>query len=306
MRPEGNRGMGWIPDVPSFKDYTLETSSVQELVNKTRLASRPGLPGGPRTTVRSAGGGSGAASALAAAPGLATHVDLRPYCSPIEDQDGYNSCTANAAAGLVEYFEKRSFNKFIDASRMFVWKTTHDLMGITGNVGSYIRTTMEAMVLFGAPPEQYWAYDAKHFDVEPTAFCYAFGENYKTIQYLRLDPAPLTPAQVLDGVRLLLNYSFPSMFGFPVYDEFEYPSNGKIAYPSPNSRYYGSHAICAVGYDDDMVIGSDKGALLIRNSWGQGWGDAGYGWLSYKYVTQGLTADWWTLIKENWVDTGVF
>ncbi|HTS71999.1 MAG TPA: C1 family peptidase [Terriglobia bacterium] len=300
------RGLGWIPDVPSFKDYTLESATVQKLIAKTKLAGHPGSPGSPRASVRSAGAGAGAAVAPAAAPALATHVDVRAFFSPVEDQGNYNSCTANAAVGLVEYFEKRSFNTFIDASRMFTWKATHDLMGWSGNTGAYIRTTMEALVLFGTPPEKYWGYDAAHFDVEPTAFCYAFAENYKTIQYLRLDPAALTPAQVLDSVRLLLAHGIPSMFGFPVYQEFDHPDNGKIAYPSPTSRSRGGHAICTAGYDDNMMIGSDKGALLVRNSWGTTWGDAGYGWLSYKYVTQGLTADWWALISERWVNTGAF
>ncbi len=300
------KGLGWIPDVPSFKDYTLETAGVQTLFAKTKLAGHPGLPGSPRTAARSVGGGAGAAMAPAAAPGIAAHVDLRPFCSPIEDQNGYGSCTANAAVSLVEYFEKRSFNKFIDASRMFVWRTTHNLMETSGNTGAYLRTTMEALVLFGTPPEHYWPYDAQHFDVEPTAFCYAFADNYKTIQYLRLDPPAFTPAQVLDAVRLMLAYGFPSMFGFPVYEEFDNPANGKTAFPSPTSKYRGGHAICAVGYDDNLMIGPDKGAVLIRNSWGTTWGDAGYGWLSYKYVTQGLTADWWTLINQTWVDTGLF
>lgn len=308
MDPE-MKGLGWIPDVPSFKDYTLDTESITHLVAKTRVARHfvdavgAGMP--PRSAGQ--GGAVAVAPAPAAPPAMAIHVDWRSYCSPIEDQGQYGSCTANAAVGLVEYFEKRSFNKFIDASRMFVWKTTHDLMGISGNTGAYIRTTMEALVLFGAPPESFWAYDTKHFDVEPTAFCFAFAENYKAIQYLRLDPANLTPAQVLNNIRLMLNSGFPAMFGLPVYQEFDNPdAGGKIAFPAPTSTSRGGHAICAVGYDDDLMIGPDKGALLVRNSWGSSWGLAGYGWLSYKYVTQGLTADWWTLIKQTWVDTGNF
>jgi C1A family cysteine protease len=76
--------------------------------------------------------------------------------------------------------------------------------------------------------------------------------------------------------------------------------------PAQNSHLYGGHAIVAVGYDDNLVIGKDKGALLIRNSWGTGWGLSGYAWLNYKYVTAGLAVDWWTNIKNEWVDTGQF
>jgi C1A family cysteine protease len=69
----------------------------------------------------------------------------------------------------------------------------------------------------------------------------------------------------------------------------------------------------AAGYDDTKRIqgiaaGAPEttGALLIRNSWGTGWGDGGYGWLPYEYVLASLAQDWWSLIKADWVDSGVF
>lgn len=56
------------------------------------------------------------------------------------------------------------------------------------------------------------------------------------------------------------------MFGFPVYDEFMHiASNGVVPLPGKNSKHYGGHAIMAVGYDDNIQAGPDKGALLIRN-----------------------------------------
>jgi C1A family cysteine protease len=72
------------------------------------------------------------------------------------------------------------------------------------------------------------------------------------------------------------------------------------------SHLYGGHANVAVGYDDTINIGGQQGALLVRNSWGTGWGLQGYAWLSYKYVTAGLAADWWSLVDEKWVNSGNF
>jgi C1A family cysteine protease len=35
--------------------------------------------------------------------------------------------------------------------------------------------------------------------------------------------------------------------------------------------------MCVIGYDDDMY----GGAFEIQNSWGTGWGNDGYIWISY-------------------------
>ena len=48
------------------------------------------------------------------------------------------------------------------------------------------------------------------------------------------------------------------------------------------------------------------GALLIRNSWSEEWGESGYGWLPYEYVLKGLTEDFWSVLKKEWINTGQF
>ena len=69
-----------------------------------------------------------------------------------------------------------------------------------------------------------------------------------------------------------------------------------VPLPKKGSKLYGGHAILAVGYDDNKMIGADKGALLIRNSWGTGWGMAGYFTIPYAYLTdRGLASDFWTI-----------
>ena len=184
-----------------------------------------------------------------------------------------------------------------------------------GDTGAFLRSTMGALVLFGIPPEAYWPYDIANFDHEPTAFCYAFAQNYQPISYYRLDPPGTTAGQLLTRIKTNLASGLPSIFGFTVYSSINQAdaTGGGIPYPTKGDKIEGGHAIVAAGYDDDMKIKNTsagaketKGALLIRNSWGDSWGDKGYGWLPYEYVLKGLADDWWSLLKNEWVDTGNF
>jgi C1A family cysteine protease len=282
-------GMGWLPDYPDFRDYTVDHPDIKSMLHKAGLKS------------------SGKVS-------LPSVVDLRPWCSPIENQGALGSCTANAGVGIVEYFERRAYGKHIDASRLFLYKTTRNMLHWTGDTGAFLRSTMGALVLFGVPPEEYWQYVVADFDKEPPAFCYAFAQNYQALRYYRLDP-PTTPGDVvLARVKTNLSAGLPSMFGFTVYNSYtQANTTGKIPYPTAGERIVGGHAIVAVGYDDNMKIKNTNagavettGALLIRNSWGGGWGAAGYGWLPYEYVLKRLATDWWSLLSNEWVDTGNF
>jgi C1A family cysteine protease len=233
----------------------------------------------------------------------------------MEDQQTIGSCTAHAGVGLVEYFERRAFGKHIDASRLFLYKVTRNLLKWTGDTGAFLRTTMYALTLFGVPPEEYYLYNTPDYDKEPPAFCYAFAQSFQAISYYRLDPPGTAKDALLARIKTDLSKGLPSMFGFTVYSSISQANTngGKIPYPTRGERVEGGHAIDAVGYDDNLKIKNTNpggiettGALLIRNSWGTGWGSAGYGWLPYKYVLDGLATDWWSLIKSEWVDTGQF
>lgn len=294
--------LGWLPDLPDFRDYTPEQNVVtQRLKNLGQKDSIKSMLEKVKVT---------------ASVSIPPRVGLRDFCSPIEDQGSLGSCTAQAGAGLVEYFEKRAFGKYLNASRLFLYKTTRNLLGWSGDTGAYLRTTMAAMALFGIPPEEYWPYltDPLIFDEEPTAFCYSFAQNYQAISYHRLDPPNTTREVLLNRIKKNLAAGVPSMFGFTVYSCItQAESSGEIPFPTPWERIWGGHAVVAIGYDDSKEIentnlGGEKttGAFLIRNSWGTDWGDQGYGWLPYKYITEWLAIDWWVLLKNEWIDTGNF
>jgi len=296
MGTNAKQAMGWLPDYPDLRDYTEQTQDVKVLLEPTGLV--PAARAAKRAKPRS----------------LPAAMDLREWCSAVEDQLNLGSCTAQAGAGILEYYERKAFGRHVEASRLFLYKVTRNLMKMKGDSGAYLRMTMGAMVLFGTPPEEYWPYtDGEGFDREPPAFCYAFAENYKTIKYYRHDP-PGTPAdKVLTEVKKYLAAGHPVMFGFTVYNSIEQAAaDGRIPFPSPREKILGGHAVAAVGYDDKLRIKNGQsgrtssGALLIRNSWGEGWGEQGYGWLPYDYVTRGLAEDFWSVLKKEWVDTGQF
>jgi len=294
-------GMGWLPDYPDFRDYTIEhdkiapsmkaigqKSSVKAMLTKAGVVGRDDV----------------------AVPASA---DLRQWCSPIEDQGSIGACTAHAGVGMVEYFERRASGKYVDASRLFLYKVTRNMLHWTGDTGAFLRSTMGALTLFGVPPEEYWPYVPADLDKEPPAFCYAFAQNYQAISFYRLDPPGVTPTQLLKQIRVNLAAGLPVMFGFTVYSSVSQAAKtGKIPFPMAGEKVAGGHAVMAVGYDDGLKIQNvdrgpeTTGALLLRNSWGTAWGIDGYGWLPYEYVLKGLAEDWWSLIKNEWVDTGIF
>jgi C1A family cysteine protease len=287
---EGTTGTGWLPPLPDLRDYTETSSDIPKLAAKLGVSAKTTLS-------------------------LPSAIDWRKFCSPIENQLNLGSCTAHAAVGVIEYFQRRAYSNNIEGSRLFIYKTTRNLMGVTGDTGAWLRNTMGALVLCGVAPEKYWPYIVADYDKDPTPFVYAVADNYEALKYFCHDPLVQNNPrnQVLTRVKTFLAAGIPSMFGFFGFDSFSNADiPGGIPYPCPGEQSRWGHAIVAVGYDDNKKITNTlcnkktKGALLIRNSWGPDWGDNGYGWLPYDYILSGYALDFWSLFSMEWVDTKQF
>ncbi len=96
--------------------------------------------------------------------------------------------------------------------------------------------------------------------------------------------------------QCLIN-GYPIIFGMAVYQSFEseeVAKTGVVSMPKKDETYLGGHAIMAVGFDDI------KQTFTVRNSWGKDWGDSGYFYLPYEYMTSTeYVNDLWTITKVN-------
>ncbi len=221
---------------------------------------------------------------------LPTKVDLRPLCSPVEDQGTLGSCTGNALAGALEFLERKSKVAFEDLSRLFIYYNERALeRSVSTDSGAQIRDGIKTLVKHGVCSEKSWPYVVSKFAKKPPLSCYKEALDHQIVDYQRLS--------TLDEMRSCLAGGFPFVFGFTVYESFEsqkISQTGIMTMPSKNERVIGGHAVCGVGYDDA------KKRLLVRNSWGSGWGMDGYFTMPYAYlVDRNLSDDFWTIRRAE-------
>lgn len=192
----------------------------------------------------------------------------RPLCLPFSTSFAHEAVRAAAAASAAEALSVEP-----------IWQhCVH--AGTASHDGTTLRAIADAIEHTGQPLEAIWPYnDTLGAGTEPAPA--AAGAT--TFNTAGLFDVPLAHDGIDEDLEATLAAGLPVIVVLEITREFENPDvSGEIGVPSLSSPVNDYHAVTAVGAATNVARNSRR--LLIRNSWGSGWGAGGYGWLPYDYL----------------------
>ncbi len=235
-------------------------------------------------------------------------IDLRPDCPMVVDQGPAGSCVGNGVAGAFQYEEMRQGRKIyvpdgakhhdpslyaFAPSRLFIYLQARKMEGTAdSDSGAEIRDAIKAIATLGVCSSKSWPYHIRNLTVDPPPECYVEARTrgvalaYRSIKNTSLE-----------DMLACLSERTPIIFGFTVFDSFESDAvaqSGYVPMPKKSESILGGHCVVAVGYD------THKRIFIVRNSWGNDWGDKGYCYMPFKYLTDpNLSDDFWAISKVD-------
>jgi len=196
-------------------------------------------------------------------------VDLRKKQSIVRDQGMRPTCLAYAATSGHEYL--RSDERCLSVEYLHWASVKRDG---ASKQGVSLKTTVEVLADTGQPYEEVWPY---RYDVDDTASDYAPPTTIYSDDCFRITlEKEIRPS--VEDLKLHLRMGRAVVIGIRLFYGFHSSVDGKIKLPKVGESPSGSHAVLLVGYDDY------EQNFIFKNSWGNKWGDVGYGLLPYSYV----------------------
>lgn len=202
-------------------------------------------------------------------------VDNRDLLGDVFDQGDEGACVGMAVAGGAGFLH----GERISPRWAYEMAQTHDEWPGEDYEGSSMRAGLKAWAGVGVAPWTFWPY--KPFNTGGMRLGAAEAAlQHRLVRYERLR----TFRQVFHAIHV----SKFVVATLNVHTGWRRPTsrNRRIRY---NRRYtkLGYHAVAVVGYDEKA------GYFLIRNSWGEDWGDNGHAWLKF--------ADWKRNMSDVWL-----
>ena len=219
------------------------------------------------------------------APGVSYDFSNQNYFPAVGDQAAQGSCAAWAvtyyAFGYLEAkdhgWDASSGNSNYLMSPAWTFNKV-----ATSNYGSWMTTNAQIMKDFGCASMTTMPYDDTDYYSWGDESAWREAPYHKIYDYFLTDFDELDPDLTIDAIKSFINSESPVTFAF---DAYEYSSgfgdgNYILSSVEYDSLTY-NHAQCIVGFDDSIADDGNIGAFKVVNSWGTGFGNNGYYWLTY-------------------------
>ncbi|KQC11411.1 MAG: hypothetical protein APR62_01650 [Smithella sp. SDB] len=208
------------------------------------------------------------------------------YVTPIKEQGDCSDCWAFASTAALESNKLISGNTpgvFLDLSE----QTLNSCSGAGNCSGGYIDAAANFLRDIGVPLEACNPYTAT--DGMCSVSCSDWLTNpYKISGWYKVNPA-------VEAIKYALYNYGPVVALMAVNTDYYYYSTGVYEYSW--GSFEGYHAVLVVGYDDV------EQCFIIKSSWGEDWGEAGYGKIAYSEVAGDTQLGFWTIAYENAIPT---
>ncbi len=158
----------------------------------------------------------------------------------------------------------------------------YNQIALQGCDGAYMLDAMKAMSQNGAVPFNQFRYDERDCSRSPNSQLVELGRQFRIRGYNRLTLGADNYQPDIIAIKQNLAQGAPVVIGMMVGGTFMSRMLGQRVWYPTSSDYsmlgYGGHAMCVIGYDDNL----EGGAFQIMNSWGEEWGDRGIAWVRYR------------------------
>jgi hypothetical protein len=230
------------------------------------------------------------AKAVAVAPGAKSfrdmpRVDLTDEMPPAGNQGGQGSC----AAWAITYYHRTQLEfherhwDLTDPHHQFSPAFTYNQVNGGGDNGSSFENNMPLICESGVASLADCPYDDRDCTTWPSESAYARAIPFRTKDWAWFHTNDTTG---INNIRQLLANGSTSCLAIWVWGNFDAINAYDTTYCASDKigSNRGGHLVTFVGYDDTLTTHDGVGAFRMVNSWGAGWGDHAYFWMSYEAV----------------------
>lgn len=216
--------------------------------------------------------------------GLPPVFSWRAQCSAPFDQGQTGSCTGQSTSKILQLRRAIEGKPALPShpSQFFLYANARIAEGtLDQDAGATIRDVAMAATVNGFCDATVWPSDGANPSdllVKPSDAAYAAAKPEAGLSWAWINGKS---NGLINALKTAIGAGDPVLFGISVYESFEsdhVAKTGRVPLPHYWEQLLGGHAIAMVGWNDHIRC------FEFANSWGL-WGDKGYGWLPYSYVT---------------------